>query len=331
MMHRGPASRRQSSKAWPAAALAAALLCAVAAGPARADFTDGVRAYEAGNYTEAYAQWLPLAEKNDVAAQRNIGHLYRWGQGVEKDIDKAMQWYRRAAELGFSRAQANLAAIYLQGEEGVTVNYDEAHKWFAAAAIQGHAVAQYNLGLMFELGLGIEKNEAKALGWYNLAAKSGQPEALERLSQLVKKSASPPLVSGVAVPAAGDPNTLDLSVPSATPVAASAAPPAADPAASAPVAGPALPAGYVPSTPTPAEAPAAAAAPAPAADSTATESAPVQPQPQAERPGFLSRFYNAISSGGGVSVPDIFDSGESKPAESGTKPAGSEAGGDSKP
>lgn len=304
--------------------LAAALLCAF---PARADFVDGVRAYEAGNYAEAYAQWLPLAEKNDVAAQRNIGHLYRWGQGVDKNIETAMQWYRRAAELGFSRAQANLAAIYLQGEEGVTVNYDEAHKWFAAAAIQGHAVAQYNLGLMFELGLGVEKNEGKALGWYNLAAKSGQPEALERLSQLVKKAEPPPLVSGVALPAASSSDTssaaspgLDLSSVSApAPTAAPARAPEPAPTA-APAAASALPAGYVPSVPTQAEA--AAAAPAPveppkpdvphAPAPTSAPAAPVQAEP--ERPGFLTRFYNAISSGGGVSIPDMFDGGDSKPA-----------------
>lgn len=318
MTHRRGSVSRIS---WPAVMLTAALLCAglFVSGPARADFTDGVKAYEAGNYTEAYAQWLPLAEKNDVAAQRNIGHLYRWGQGVEKNIETAMQWYRRAAELGFSRAQANLAAIYLQGEEGVTVNYDEAHKWFAAAAIQGHAVAQYNLGLMFELGLGIEKNEAKALGWYNLAAKSGQPEALERLSQLVKKAEQPPLVSGVAVPSASSSAAapgLDLSSVAAPTAAVSA--PAAASASTPAAAAPALPAGYVPSVPTATEA-AAAKPPAPV-EEPKVETVQTAPKTEPERPGFLSRFYNAISSGGGVSIPDIFDSGDSKPAESEAKP-----------
>jgi len=312
------------SRRLPAVVLLAGLLCAGLAAPARADFTDGVKAYEAGDYAAAYAQWLPLAEKNDVAAQRNIGHLFRWGQGVEKNIETAMQWYRRAAELGFSRAQANLAAIYLQGEEGVAVNYDEAHKWFAAAAIQGHAVAQYNLGLMFELGLGVEKSEAKALGWYNLAAKSGQPEALERLSQLVKKVEPPPLVSGVSVPSSSA-TAIDISSAAAEPSPA-LAPAAAAPAVSAPAPVPApapasasaLPAGYVPSVPTAAEAAAAVpvAAPAPMEEPKAAGTAPAAPAAEPERPGFLSRFYNAISSGGGVSIPDIFSSDE-KPADGG--------------
>src|SRR3546814_3317212 len=41
--------------------------------PARADFAEGVKAYEAGDYKAAYESWLPLAERGDVAAMRNLG------------------------------------------------------------------------------------------------------------------------------------------------------------------------------------------------------------------------------------------------------------------
>ena len=272
---------------------------------AKADFADGVRAYEAGDHKAAYEAWLPLANRGDVAAMRNIGHLYRWGQGVEKDINQAIHWYRMAAEKGFSRAQANLAAIYLQGDEGVPVNYEEAHKWFAAAAVQNLAVAQYNLGLMYELGLGVEKSEARALGWYNLAAKAGQPEAIERLSQLVKTT-EPPLVSGVNVPSAAQ------SVPQA--VAADSKPetaagtPAPAEAQSVPAASPTMPA----AAPVAAE-PAARTAAVPAQPATPSQDATASQEDS--RPGFLSRFYSAISSGGGVSIPDIFTSSPSEAPE----------------
>lgn len=306
------------------AILAGTLSCALLFAPAaKADFVQGVRAYEAGDHKAAYEAWLPLANRGDVAAMRNIGHLYRWGQGVEKDIAQAIHWYRMAAEKGFSRAQANLAAIYLQGEEGTPVNYDEAHKWFAAAAVQNLAVAQYNLGLMYELGLGVEKNEARALGWYNLAAKSGQPEAIERLSQLVKAS-EPPLVSGVNLPAA---ETAAPAMPPAPAAAQTPIPQAPAPQAPVPQAAaadsktettttmPAQPA-------TPAPPPVVAAPVEPAAPAAATE----QPADDS-RPGLLSRFYSAISSGGGVSIPDIFTSSPDETAEPPAAPDGQ----DSKP
>lgn len=283
-----------------AGTLGGALLFAPAA---KADFVQGVRAYEAGDHKAAYEAWLPLANRGDVAAMRNIGHLYRWGQGVEKDIAQSIHWYRLAAEKGFSRAQANLAAIYLQGDEGTPIDYDEAHKWFAAAAVQNLAVAQYNLGLMYELGLGVEKNEARALGWYNLAAKSGQPEAIERLSQLVKAT-EPPLVSGVNLPAAETAAPAMPSAPAAqTPVPQTSVPQtpvpqaaAADSKTETAASMPAQPAAPVP--PPVVAAPVEPAAPPVAAEQSADES----------RPGFLSRFYSAISSGGGVSIPDIFTS-----------------------
>jgi hypothetical protein len=304
--------------------LAAALGCALLLAPvaARADFADGVRAYEAGDHKAAYGAWLPLAERGDVAAMRNIGHLYRWGQGVEKDINQAIHWYRMAAEKGFSRAQANLAAIYLQGDEGIPVNYEEAHKWFAAAAVQNLAVAQYNLGLMYELGLGVEKNDARALGWYNLAAKAGQPEAIERLSQLVKTT-EPPLVSGVGVPASdGVPKapTVPQAASADSKTEAATIPSAPQPA---PVSAP------VPATTEAAPAPPVAAPPVaatePPAAAAASQTAPqVEPQPEPDqRPGLLGRFYSAISSGGGVSIPDIFKSSEPAEGES-QVPAGTE-------
>lgn len=282
----------------------------LAAPAAKADFADGVRAYEAGNHTAAYEAWLPLANRGDVAAMRNIGHLYRWGQGVEKDINQAIHWYRMAAEKGFSRAQANLAAIYLQGDEGIPVDYEEAHKWFAAAAVQNLAVAQYNLGLMYELGLGVEKSEARALGWYNLAAKAGQPEAIERLSQLVKTT-EPPLVSGVNVPAA-------TPSPSAQPVPqAAAADTKTETAAGTPA-----PAETQPMPPVAAEpaAPAAAAPPV-TAEQPAAPPQDATPAQEESRPGFLSRFYSAISSGGGVSIPDIFTSSPAEAPEATTEPS----------
>jgi TPR repeat protein len=308
-----------------AAAFSMALLLAPQA--AHADFADGVRAYEAGDHQGAYRAWLPLAEGGDVAAMRNIGHLYRWGQGVEKDIGQAIHWYRLAAEKGFSRAQANLAAIYLQGDEGVPVNYEEAHKWFAAAAVQNLAVAQYNLGLMYELGLGVEKSEPRALGWYNLAAKAGQPEAIERLSQLVKTT-EPPLVSGVKVPAvapAGMPQaaTADSKTETTTIPSSAMTAPAAQPAPAPNPAAASAPAVAADPVPAPAAAPAAAEQTVPPPVSAAAP--PAEPRTEAgDRPGLLGRFYSAISSGGGVSIPDMF-----KGAPEGEAPA--EPAGDGKP
>lgn len=165
-------------------ALTAALFVTLGASPSvQADFNDGVVAYEAGDYKTAFNEWLPLAKNNDPAAMRNIGHMYRRGLGTVQDYAKAMTWYKRAATIGFDRAQANVAGMYLEGE-GVERDYAQAANWFARAAQQGHVVSQYNLALLLENGLGVEKNERRALGWYALAAKAGHPGSQKKAAEL---------------------------------------------------------------------------------------------------------------------------------------------------
>jgi len=39
-------------------------------------------------------------------------------------------------------------------------------KWYFRAAEQGDAVAQYDLGVMYECGLGVDKNYSTVLEWY---------------------------------------------------------------------------------------------------------------------------------------------------------------------
>ena len=82
----------------------------------QAQFEAAVNAYEVGEYITAFKTWLPLAYEDDPAAQRNLGHLCRMGLGVKQDFAKAAEWYRKAAELGLARAQANLANMYLRGQ-----------------------------------------------------------------------------------------------------------------------------------------------------------------------------------------------------------------------
>jgi TPR repeat protein len=154
----------------------------------QAAFDEGVRAYDTGDFTAAYNAWLPLAKSGDLAAQRNIGHLYETGRGVPADPKEAAVWYRKAAEDGFSRAQANLANLYLKGE-GVPQDDREAALWFHKAALQGHAVAQYNLGAMYEQGRGVERDPARALGWLMLAAKAGHPQAQEAVAKVMANPA----------------------------------------------------------------------------------------------------------------------------------------------
>ncbi len=62
----------------------------------------------------------------------------------KKDYNSAVQYYHKAAEQGYTRAQYNLGVCYENGR-GVTKSITEAVKWYRKAAEQGYARAKENL------------------------------------------------------------------------------------------------------------------------------------------------------------------------------------------
>ncbi|TLS78240.1 sel1 repeat family protein [Mariprofundus erugo] len=56
-------------------------------------------------------------------------------------------------------------------------DYANAFKLWKPLAEQGYTSVQINLGLMCEKGLGVEKSNTEAAGWYRKAAELGNAEA----------------------------------------------------------------------------------------------------------------------------------------------------------
>ena len=147
------------------------------AAPAAADLAKGVTAYRQGDYASAMQQVLPLAERDDAEAQYYAGAMYEAGLGVEQSYDKAVGWYRRAAEQGLVMAQYHLGVLFETGE-GIGRDYERAIEWYLGAAVQGYGPAQSNLASLYMRGgWGLESNPLLAHVWYNLAEDQDFPGA----------------------------------------------------------------------------------------------------------------------------------------------------------
>ncbi len=128
----------------PVVVVMAGLLLA-APGPARADFADGLAAYDAGDYHAAYLAWLPLARRGDGDAQSAIAGLYLSELLIEpagaaeraRIRNTAVWWYRQAAECGHVIAQLNLGDLYATGT-GVAEDPEQAWLWLTLAARGGN-------------------------------------------------------------------------------------------------------------------------------------------------------------------------------------------------
>lgn len=117
------------------------------------------------------AELRQRAEQGDTEAQYDLGLMYANGEGVARDDEQAVRWFRLAAEQGDADAQFNLSFMYLNGE-GVPQDYEEAIRWFRAAAEQGLATAQFYLGFMYDSGRGVPRDEIQAHMWLSLATSS---------------------------------------------------------------------------------------------------------------------------------------------------------------
>ena len=188
-------------------------------------FEQGDAAYAAGDYETAFNILMPLARQGDIRSQISIAGMYFSGVGVPKNLDRAITWYRLAAEQGHPIAQNNLAGILfesnpeeaikwllLAAENGIPFaqsflgdlftgaydlpnhvqkkfndNFNEALKWYKKSGEGGFAYAYHRLGEIYATGEGVDKNESEALKCYEQAANLEYSPSQQVLAEAYKK------------------------------------------------------------------------------------------------------------------------------------------------
>ena len=66
--------------------------------------------------------------------------MYLNGEGTQINIEKAIYWFKKAAEQGHSEAQYHLGLMYRNGR-GTPVDFQEAIRWLHRSAEQDHLPA----------------------------------------------------------------------------------------------------------------------------------------------------------------------------------------------
>ncbi len=134
-----------------------------------ADLASARRAYQQKDYATALKESTPLAEKGDADAQAILGKMYWNGQGVLKDLDQAVRWFKASASQGNADAQFFLGSFYLLPHQDVT----EGVKWLQLSAEQGNQDAQWLLGKAYLQGdKDLPRDPVQAEMWLQLAAKN---------------------------------------------------------------------------------------------------------------------------------------------------------------
>lgn len=178
-------------------------------------YADGRKADVRKDHVEAVRLYTPCALQGDHDAQNTIGFMYLMGKGVDKDrelalkylklaaeggvaqaahriatmydqgqcytdpdLDKAVQWYQRAADLGYPDSQFQLAGIMMM-EDSKYYDASRAIKYLAAAADGGQVEAQHQLGMAYAFGSnGVRRSVPKARKYLEASCKGGYDQAM---------------------------------------------------------------------------------------------------------------------------------------------------------
>lgn len=148
------------------------------------------------------------ADAGSLDAMYELSDCYCDGEGVSKNMDLAISWLTKAADLGLMKAQTTLGMLYMSGFEGHEQNYAISEKYLTMAAERDFPKAQVALSYLYigmeeygkalmwsrkaaELeneayailgqiyleGLGVDKNEKEGLKYYEKAANGGDADA----------------------------------------------------------------------------------------------------------------------------------------------------------
>ena len=130
-------------------------------------------------FQEEYERLKKLMDAGNAISFANMGSYYGKGEfGIPQDNGKAIEFFRKAAELGHAGGYFSLGISYEKGH-GVAMNDKTAKKYYELAAINGHVKARHNLGVIeWEIG-----NIQRAYKHFIIAAKSGWEHSLNAVKQ----------------------------------------------------------------------------------------------------------------------------------------------------
>ncbi|MDQ2767317.1 MAG: PEGA domain-containing protein [Gemmatimonadota bacterium] len=100
----------------------------------------------------------------------------------DKNYPAALLACTREANAGNQQAQRNLGVIY---DQGLGVNKDPAQAalWFRKAAETGNRDATFQLATMYESGRGVPQDQKQAINWYRKAALLGDADSQVKLGR----------------------------------------------------------------------------------------------------------------------------------------------------
>lgn len=130
---------------------------------------------EEQDYKKAVEWFQKAADQGHENATYELAYMYEHGEGVPFNDNKAAELYISIAEKGHKEAIMTLANKYFHS------NRDKAIEWWRKGASLGYGDAMYYLGMVYEGGYGVDQDYKIAEEWYD-KAKMNRPSDYTKVS-----------------------------------------------------------------------------------------------------------------------------------------------------
>ncbi|MBR1752489.1 MAG: SEL1-like repeat protein, partial [Ruminococcus sp.] len=136
-------------------------------------------------YKQALAGFLKLEADNqaDDNLLYKIGRMFKLGLGTEVDVPKAVDYFKRAADLGNRNAKRTMALEYISGEN-VEQDVDKGINMLTELADSGDTMSAYKLGKIYLSGDVLFTDIDKAEKYLQQAADDDNEYAMYSLAKL---------------------------------------------------------------------------------------------------------------------------------------------------
>jgi Sel1 repeat len=146
---------------------------------------ESYKRFNGGYDTNGNEAHLKLALSGDKDASYILGKRYLDGlDGQKKDIQKALRWLNKAADLGNPSACHLLGVTYRDATPEIKQNLKLAFSYFLRGAKLGFSGSQNNVGWAYYKGNGTDKNLYEAVYWITKAAEQGEPFGYGSLAEI---------------------------------------------------------------------------------------------------------------------------------------------------
>jgi len=122
-----------------------------------------------------FNKWKKLSYRKYNTAISAMGEFYYEGYGTEKDLDKSLKYFKKAAKYKYPYAEYRTAMFYLM-EEGYR-DIDKGIKYLKRAARQGHSESAFLLALTYGTGELTEIDTQESDKWLDKAIKGGHSKS----------------------------------------------------------------------------------------------------------------------------------------------------------